>query len=200
MDGLVLGRLKQDVQKPTKIDRVSKFAEILPFAQRDMADSFLYGIAPELEKDIPKFLDDIIRATGAAIIKDAVKSNKKKIRDLEAKLNQAATMAVRSFKERALRQAKVEYRNEMLQMVGFMPKQELADFAESMINITSLKRHVSSQQETVAGPIDVAVISKSEGFIWVKRKHYFDAAFNPRYFMRRFGAAPPIDAPLRSKA
>jgi hypothetical protein len=26
------------------------------------------------------------------------------------------------------------------------------------------------QQETVGGPIDVAVISKGEGYVWVKRK------------------------------
>jgi len=31
-----------------------------------------------------------------------------------------------------------------------------------------------SRTETVAGPIDVAIISKGDGLIWIKRKHYFD--------------------------
>ena len=35
--------------------------------------------------------------------------------------------------------------------------------------------------ETVGGPIDVAVISKSEGFIWIKRKLYFDKNLNNHY-------------------
>lgn len=68
-----------------------------------------------------------------------------------------------------------------------MPKQELASFAEALVNITVAKRKVSAELETVGGPIDVAVISRHEGFVWVKRKHYFDAGLNPRYFWRKFG-------------
>ena len=30
----------------------------------------------------------------------------------------------------------------------------------------------------VGGPIDVAVISKGDGFVWIKRKHYFKAELN----------------------
>ena len=39
--------------------------------------------------------------------------------------------------------------------------------------------------ETVGGPVDVAVISKGDGFIWIRRKHYFDPALNTRYFDRQ---------------
>ena len=38
------------------------------------------------------------------------------------------------------------------------------------------------ESETVGGPIDVAVISKGDGFIWIKRKHYFKAELNPQFF------------------
>jgi hypothetical protein len=72
-------------------------------------------------------------------------------------------------------------------MVSGMPKPELANFAEALVNITSIKRRVSPEQESVGGPIDVAVISRGEGFVWVKRKHYFDPILNPRYFHRKYG-------------
>ena len=39
-------------------------------------------------------------------------------------------------------------------------------------------------RETVGGPIDVAVITKGDGFVWVKRKHYFEAEYNPRVIAR----------------
>lgn len=42
--------------------------------------------------------------------------------------------------------------------------------AEALLSITSLKRKMSISLETVGGPIDVAVITKGDGFIWVKRK------------------------------
>jgi hypothetical protein len=42
------------------------------------------------------------------------------------------------------------------------------------------------EAETVGGPIDVAIISKGDGFIWIKRKQYFDSKlnlqFNKNYF------------------
>ena len=54
--------------------------------------------------------------------------------------------------------------------------------AEALVNLTSFKRKVSEEAETVGGPIDVAVISKGDGFIWVKRKHYFTRELNPQFF------------------
>jgi hypothetical protein len=32
--------------------------------------------------------------------------------------------------------------------------------------------------ETVGGPIDVAIITKGDGFVWVKRKPKFDLQLN----------------------
>ena len=66
--------------------------------------------------------------------------------------------------------------------MSMLPKDELAAMAEALVNLTSFKRKVSMQTETVGGPIDVAVISKSDGFIWIKRKHYFEPELNPQFF------------------
>ena len=69
-------------------------------------------------------------------------------------------------------------------MVEFMPKSDLAQMAESLVELTSIKRRVSKGFETVGGPIDVAVISRADGFVWIKRKHYFPADLNTRFFQR----------------
>jgi hypothetical protein len=47
--------------------------------------------------------------------------------------------------------------------------------------------------ETVKEPIDVAIISKGEGFIWIKRKHYFDQKLNPHYLMNNYRELIPHD-------
>jgi len=70
----------------------------------------------------------------------------------------------------------------LLRVVTHLPKDELAAMAESLVRLTSFKRKVTMQAETVAEPIDVAVISKGDGFIWIKRKHYFDPKLNPQFF------------------
>lgn len=72
-------------------------------------------------------------------------------------------------------------------MVLAQPKDELADMAEAFVNLTSLRRRVSLDSETVAGPIDVAVISKGDGLIWIKRKHYFKPELNQHFFATYYG-------------
>lgn len=60
---------------------------------------------------------------------------------------------------------------------------DLAFLSESLVNMTSLKRQYSIDgfQQTVGGPTDVATICQGEGFIWIKRKHYFDKDKNIQY-------------------
>jgi hypothetical protein len=91
---------------------------------------------------------------------------------------------MKGLKKSAFEEIRSKSRAEIQDMVEFMPKPELATMAEALINLTSIKRRVSRGMETVGGPIDVAVISQSEGFVWVKRKHYFPAELNSRYFAR----------------
>ena len=72
----------------------------------------------------------------------------------------------------------------IVDIVSSLPKDELASMAESLVNLTKFKRRVTPERETVGGPIDVAVITKGDGFVWVKRKHYFEPGLNPRVISR----------------
>jgi hypothetical protein len=74
------------------------------------------------------------------------------------------------------------FRAPMLASISLLPKEELGLLAESLVNITSLKQRMSIfQANTVGGAIDVALISPGDGFVWLKRKHYFDTEFNPTW-------------------
>jgi hypothetical protein len=54
---------------------------------------------------------------------------------------------------------------------------DLSNMAESLISITNLQRHITSAEESVGGPVDVAVITRSEGFTWIKRKNTLSADY-----------------------
>ena len=85
-------------------------------------------------------------------------------------------------------QAQKQYLFPIIGSVATLPIEELSLLAESMINITSLRRKVAidSNIGTVGGPIDVAIVSKSDGFIWMKRKHYFEREYNPQFFYNHY--------------
>ena len=56
-------------------------------------------------------------------------------------------------------------------------RQDLAKMAEALVSLTAfLKRMAADQDETVAEPIDVAILSKGDGFIWVKHKDSHSAS------------------------
>jgi hypothetical protein len=69
-----------------------------------------------------------------------------------------------------------------MQIVEDLSVSDLAQMAKSLVEMTSFKRKVSSDIGTVGGPIDVAVISKGDGFVWVERKHYFKKELNEFFF------------------
>jgi hypothetical protein len=191
-EGIIAGKLKIRITKYIDIDRRAphasngawKSVDIIPFAQTDMAERFLVGIDSDFEDKIVNTIEEMNRGvagTLAGVIGPKSKSRKKK---LEQTIHSILEATFNHFKSDALQSIKAAKKRQIENMAMFMPKQELAFLAESMINLTSIKRRVSAEEETVAGPIDVAVISRNEGLVWVKRKHYFDPALNPRYFHR----------------
>jgi hypothetical protein len=59
-----------------------------------------------------------------------------------------------------------------------MPIQDAIDVAKFLADTTSLFTHFLPQAPTVGGPIEIATITKHEGFKWITRKHYFDNRYN----------------------
>ena len=49
---------------------------------------------------------------------------------------------------------------------------------------------MSLDRETVGGPVDVAVISKGDGFIWIDRKHYFRRELNEHFIRNYYDDSP----------
>ena len=176
LDGVVAGRIKARRTKRINISK-SLRAEIVPFAQEDMVARFLDGIDPdisellsnELHQSFAKLVEsslDALGAEAAAVVAEALKE------------------VADHFRGTALPAHRKRNRDEVRSVVELMPKQEMIELAEALVSITSLKRRMSPGQESVGGPTDLAIISRSEGFVWVKRKHYFTAELNPRFFTR----------------
>lgn len=188
VDGIILGHLKKKMTDQVLTDRNKITGEILPFAQREMVDRFLYGVDPEFEAGIKDFLETVISSTGKAIVENIPRASKKTKNILQAAVDSATEIALKNWHEKMMPTVKNKFLQEVQDMVFLMPKQELAILAQELINLTSMKRKFSSGKETVGGPIDVAIISRIDGFVWVQRKHYFKPELNPRYFLRKFGS------------
>ena len=61
-----------------------------------------------------------------------------------------------------------------------MPFQDALDLGEFLVDATIKMTRFLPGAPTVGGPIEVAGITKHEGFKWVRRKHYYPASLNPK--------------------
>jgi hypothetical protein len=60
-----------------------------------------------------------------------------------------------------------------------MPIQDAIELAEFLVRVTIGFVRFCPGHPTVGGPIEIAAVTKHEGFRWVQRKHYFEAKLNP---------------------
>ena len=136
-------------------------SQIIPLAQTDVMDEFFLGINNEINQIYVKKFKN-----GIASEKD--ESVKNKIIQLNTSIEEEKNKLV---KDRLMN---------IHRSLSFLPRDEMIYMAEGMINLTSFKRRLvlDNFSETVGGPIDIAFISKGDGFIWIKRKKYFDKEMN----------------------
>jgi hypothetical protein len=197
-DGAVL---YQESHDPVVIDRRSSMGVIQPYAQRDVVDSFLYGVDtdrffdglacsldPQEEARMVSFDGATFTALShlSTVANSIIDANLSGSAAAEATQKiQEAEIVLRNLYGARCEQALEEYYEPIGRAVNFLTKEGLAELAESLVSITSLKRRFTMASESVGGAIDVAVITRSDGFVWIKRKLYFDEALNP-HFMSRF--------------
>lgn len=180
-DSVAFGRLKYKILQRACADREHP-SYIMPFAQSEMVQTFIEGIDPSFRQTVLAFLTDLTTKYPELILNAIPDISHERRVEVKEGLQAAAEKMQKKVAEELQGYAQVEYIEPVLQAVAALPKDELAAMAESLVNLTSFKRRVSLQAETVGGPIDVAVISKGDGFVWIKRKHYFNANLNQTFF------------------
>ncbi len=169
-------------ESPDNIDKQHSInfesnAAIIPFAQSEEVSHFIEGIHPDTKQLIYALLRKWLLEEYPSMMSDAVQEKK-----FQEKVTEMGKQKFNEYWKHIEEYTSKNYVQPTLDAIAILPKDELAAMAEALVNITTLKRRVSMEPETVGGPIDVAVISKKDGFIWIKRKHYFKPEYNYEFF------------------
>jgi hypothetical protein len=61
-----------------------------------------------------------------------------------------------------------------------MPFADAINLAKFFVDLSIEYTKYVPGSNTVGGPVDVAGISRHEGFKWIERKHYYPPELNPR--------------------
>ena len=158
---------------------------IEPFAQQDMVVMFEEGVRAEYNVVVADVVQSEFEKLCVELATDT-ELNEETRNHLGDKLESGLSKFVGRVIDQ-LQDRRANYADGLLQAVESLSKTEMADMAEALISLTSLDRQVKISDESVGGPTDVAVITRGDGFIWIKRKQYFEAGLNPEYFARIYG-------------
>lgn len=182
VDGIAAGELIA-WRGQTRAINLENDAQLSAFAQKEMVARFMEGVDPQYQSRIDESLGLLFEDFTQQILKKLEMSTTEAERD---ELEAARTAMLNAYIDELAAYRHSEYVSGVLSVIQSQPLDQLAEVAESLVGLTSFKRRVSMEAESVGGPVDVAVISKGDGFIWIKRKHYFARDLNHQFLSNYF--------------
>lgn len=159
-----------------KIDHTNN-AWIQPFAQSSMIDRFTDGFDASLRQIISDESQVMLNSVMTELRARGVEVSD----DHQA---QVTTSVHAGFMKEWVQKNWNKNFHPLTRVLNGLSIQEMGHLAESLLVLEELRERVTSPSESVGGPIDVVVVTKSEGLIWLKRKHYFNSDTNLRYLNR----------------
>lgn len=181
VDGVADGTLKYRVDHDTAVTP-DRNALVIPFDQQDMVKTFLGGIDPSVDQLLDGYLAEIFASYPRVLLDALPQMPEEEKADLAKTLDRENEALLKRLREDLATYEHQVHTGPILTAVSVLPKDELAAMAEALVQLASFKRRVTLGAETVKGPIDVAVISKGDGFVWIKRKDYFSPELNQHFF------------------
>ena len=140
---------------------------IISFAQDDEINTFIYGIDSELEDSIVNYIkvmpriyfDDFYH-----LLCDSGDFDEETLKTISYhKLEfEKEFFEYEKFLLEKIEGWKYDNYNSFIEIIPFLPKHLLADFAKFLISIVSSRRRFSFDLESVGGNIDVCVVTKNQ--------------------------------------
>ena len=158
-------------------------AGIFPFTQSDMAMLFVEGIYPRYKVYLGEALGGILNEKSKKLIENYLPEAERVV-EYERQVKDNNLIVEELYKDFDDYRKK-SFVSPLMATVAALPKEEMAFMAKAMVELTALRRKFTSNVESVGGAVDVALISKGDGFIWIDRKHYFDIDFNSDFRDRK---------------
>lgn len=149
---------------------------ICPFAQKDVIKSLLRGLHVDYSRIVAKAMRDIYTPFGNDIFD--INEDDKEFENFNFMEFQMMLQEVKTDDlDKKFYNANVRYLNKKqhkweknLEDYDLLA---MAALAQSLIELTGFHRILTFSQEGVGGPVDLAVITKNEGFTWLSRKSWY---------------------------
>ena len=143
-------------------------SNIFTSGQSDIIDAIELGIQNERI--------GVIRKRFQTLIEDLLTQNL-----LDSLIGKIDYPAIRQEVADLIRESGKEHLHQHLEAIKQFDLQKMACLAENLIKATELHRKITFRQEGVGGLIDLAVITREDGFQWLNRKSWYEPSKGGQY-------------------
>ena len=148
---MIQNRIKMYPEKREVVLDPDNRSMIAPFAQIDMVYQFMEGIAPNYLPYLHQSVASHIGGYTDALLDILDKCSDIDIEKIRRVLDQYPSQLADYFVESVKKFGAQHFVQPIMNVVAMLPKEQLAEMAESLVSLTALKRRVSNQEETVGG-------------------------------------------------
>ena len=166
ISGMVGDKIKYKIEEISEITHTLS-AEIRPFAQTDVMLTLMQGVSPQLDMEYREATSELEESVMDDII-SILQKEKVSQKTIQKVCEVSLDKIHEHYMERINNFVHENYTGGVVNALNFFNLEEMAKMAENLIAVTNLQRHISSSEESVGGPIEVAIITKTGGFKWVK--------------------------------
>lgn len=157
---------------------------VSPYAQTDIMISLMKGVHPSMYATILRKVDNMLNVAKQKTMEALAKAKTTK-KQTGQPIDLDFEDLSKKFRDEIKTYTQETFVDGIIDAVDSFNIEDMVKMAESLISVTNLQRHFSLSEESVGGPVDVAVITKSEGFVWVNHKQWFQQEMNPQMIERR---------------
>ncbi len=168
------------MHKPNKgfeLTSEDKVVTIYAQGQPEIIKSYIHGV---IDSHVDKLIDGHIKILKESIQRLAFEY----LPEEDAILLDANAMPTNGLRKKlalVIDKCKEESEKEWLDSIKDYNLQKMASLAENFIKATELRKKIMNEAEEVGGLIDLAVISKNDGFQWLNRKSWYDPSRGGQY-------------------
>ena len=171
----IIDQVMDDVVKARHLDCINIDDDcasvIYPLAQQhDVARTLIDGIHPQFLEIHRSIVFDMLNALIDRVADGLRHAVDRRRYDGVVNWLQALPAEVVNSMPDELEIRAAYYAAPLLDLVQGLPKEHLAEMAETLVHLASFQEKFTPGADVVGGPIDVAVISRGEGLVWLKHK------------------------------
>ncbi|MBD7912780.1 hypothetical protein [Clostridium cibarium] len=146
--------------------------KIIPFGEKDLINTYINGINPNLEykildeakKIFDKFLKEIQnKYNNNNALQEFIVKEKDEIDKICMLIIEDLKKNIKDLQQKMLV-------DPLLSMIDFIRKEDMISLADALVNLTAIGVKFSSYEQAEVGPIDIALITKGDGFVFMTKK------------------------------